>query len=167
MFGQLTDGQCFLRLVTVIGIKHFLESPLCPMVVARFTGAHLTVPVEAKSDFVELFTISFDIGFSSDGGMLSSLYGVLFSRQSIGIISHGIEHVVSLLSFVSCIDVGCDISERVSHMQSSSRRIGKHIQHIEFLLALILSHLVGFLLHPLFLPFFLNLSEIVFHFSSN
>ena len=48
-------------------------------------------------------------------------------------------------------------------MQACSRRIGEHVEHVELLAVSILCNLVGLLFYPSFLPFFLNLSEIVVH----
>ena len=134
------------------------------MIIAWLTSANLTVPVETKTYLVQLLTIAFDVSFSCDSWMLSSLYGILLCGKTVCIIAHRVEHVESLLTFETSVDVACDITQRMAYVQSCSARIWEHVQHIVFLFACILGHFVGFLLHPALLPFFLNLSEIVFHF---
>ena len=52
----------------------------------------------------------------------------------------------------------------MTHVQTCSRWIGKHIEHIVFLLRLILCHLVRLVLGPGLLPFLLDFTEIVIHF---
>ena len=96
-------------------------------------------------------------------GVLTRLNGILLSRKSVGIISHRVEHVESLLALVSCIDVAGDISEWMSHMQSSSRGIGEHVEYVELLALCVFSDLVGFVFHPLLVPLLFDFSKIVFH----
>ena len=95
--------------------------------------------------------------------MLSCLYGILLGRQSVGIVAHRVQHVEALQSLVACVYVAGNISERMANVQSCSRWIREHVEHVEFLLVLVLCHTIGLVLHPSFLPFLLNVSEIVFH----
>ena len=53
--------------------------------------------------------------------------------------------------------------QRVADMQSGSRRIGKHIQYIEFRAFRIDVHPVGFPFDPAFPPFLFDFSEIILH----
>ena len=163
MLHEGADGKCLPSYVAIVGVEHLLEGPLCPFIVAGVAGAHLAVPVEAEAYLVELFAVTVDIVHRGDGGVLSGLYGILLGGQSISVVSHGVEHIESLLALVAGIDIGGDIAQGVSYMESGSRRIGEHIEHIEFLLVLVLFHLIGLLFNPSFLPFFLYFPEIVFH----
>lgn len=160
---ELLYRLCLLASVAVERVEHLLESPLCPFVIFRLAGAHLAVPVERESYLVQLAAVSAYVFGRSYGRMLSCLYGILLGGQSVGVVSHGVEHVISHQPLVAGVDVAGYVSQRMSHVQSCSRWIRKHVEHIEFLSALVFSNLVGLHLGPLFLPFLLNLSEIVFH----
>ena len=140
-----------------------LESPLSPMVISWFTSTYFTVPIKREADFVQLFTIAVDIVHSGDGRVLSGLYSVLFCRKSICVISHRVQHVETLQAFVTGVNITGYVSQRMSYVQSGSRRIREHIQYVEFLFAFVFSHLIGMVLCPSLLPFLFNLSEIVFH----
>ena len=77
--------------------------------------------------------------------------------------THGVQDIETLQAFVTGIDVRSDVSQWMSHVQACAAGVGEHVQYIIFLFCFVFRHLVGFVLHPLFLPFFFNLSEIVFH----
>ena len=81
------------------------------MIIVRIAGAHLTAPVEAEADFVKLFAIAVDILLSGDGGMLARLYGILFCRQSIGIIAHRVQDVEAAEALVAGIDIAGDVAQ--------------------------------------------------------
>ena len=136
---------------------------LRPFVIIRLASANFPRPVEAKSDFIQLFAITLDILFGSNCRMLSGLNGVLFGRQAVGVISHGMQYVESFQAFVSGINVGSDVTQRMSDMQAGSRRIGKHVQHIKFRFIRLFFYLVSFVFFPVFQPFFLDFAKIVLH----
>ncbi len=163
MLDEFLDGLCLLAGVAEEGIEHLLESPLSPMVILRVAGAHLAVPVEGETNLVELLAVAVDVGNGSDLWVLTSLDGILLCWQTIGVISHGVQHVISVESLVAGIDVAGDIAQRMAHVQTSSRWIGEHVEHVEFLLVFILRHLVGLVLYPHLVPFLLDFSEVVFH----
>ena len=164
MFYEQGYRLCLLLGGVIIAVEHKLERPLCPMVIVRRASPYLAVPVEAESYLIQLLTIACYILESGLFRMLSSLYGILLSRQSVGVISHRIEHVKALLTLIACIYVAGYISQRMTYMQSRSRRIRKHVKHIKLLSGGILFNVVGLTFHPALLPFLLNLSEIVIHF---
>ena len=160
---QLGDGFCRCAGVAVEAVEHLLESPLRPMVVFRVAGADFAVPVEGETYLVQLLAIAVDIVDGGDCGVLSRLYGILFCRQAVSIVSHGVQDIETLQAFVTGIDVRSDVSQWMSHVQACAAGVGEHVQYIIFLFCFVFRHLVGFVLHPPFLPFFFNLSEIVFH----
>ena len=133
------------------------------MVVFRIAGADFAVPVEGETYLVQLLAIAVDIVDGGDCGVLSRLYGILFCRQAVSIVSHGVQDIETLQAFVTGIDVRSDVSQWMSHVQACAAGVGEHVQYIIFLFCFVFRHLVGFVLHPPFLPFFFNLSEIVFH----
>ena len=162
-FCQFFNGTRLLFFVAVIAVEHLLESPLCPMIVFRIASTYFTVPVERETYFVQLLAIAVDIVDGSDCGMLPRLYGVLLCGQAVSVISHGIQDIETLQTFVTGINVRSDVSQRMSHMQTCAAGVGEHVQYIIFLLCFVFRHLVGFIFYPSFLPFLFNLSEIVFH----
>ena len=157
------DGERFLLVVVVVTVEHLYEGPLRPFIVFGFAGAYLTVPVEAEPDFVELFAITVDVLFGGDGGVLSRLYGILFGGQPVGVVAHGVQHVESFESFEAGVNIRGDIPERVAYMQTGSRGVGKHIQHIVFGFVRVFGDVVGVVLFPVFLPLLFDFSEIIFH----
>ena len=137
------------------------------MVIVRVTGLYLTVPVEREANLVELLAIVVDVLVGGYRWMLSSLNGILLGGQSIGIIAHGVEHVEAFQSLVASVDVGGDITKWMANVQSCARWVRKHVEHIIFRSFLVFRHLVGLVIDPLFLPFLLNLPEIVIHCFAN
>ena len=166
MLYELLNGLCLLATVAEEAVEHLLESPLRPFVVGRVASAHLTAPVEAESYLVELLAIPCNVLRSRLFRMLSGLNGILLSGESVGIISHRVEHIEAFQPFVARIDIAGNVSEWVSYVQSCSRRIGKHVEDVEFRLAAAFADAVGSFVCPLFSPAGLNVSEIVFHFLS-
>ena len=77
------------------------------------------------------------------------------------------QHVEALLALVARVDVRGDVAQRVPDVQARSRRIGEHVQHIEFGPRGVRFHLVGLVRPPAALPFGLDLLEIVLHMSCN
>ena len=58
--------------------------------------------------------------------------GILFGWQTICIESHRMQHIESFQTFISGINVGCDVAEWVADVQTGSGRIREHIQYIKF-----------------------------------
>ena len=106
--------------IAIEAVEHLLESPLCPVIIARFAGTHFPIPVEWEADLVQLFTITCNVGSRSYGRMLSGLDGILLGGQSICIISHRIQNVESLQTFVTGINVARNISQRMAYMKAGS-----------------------------------------------
>ena len=95
--------------------------------------------------------------------MLAGLYRILLSRKAEGVIAHRMQDIETLQAFVSGIYVARDVSERVSHVKSRSRRIGKHIKDIKFGLGAVFRDFVCTFSGPLLLPLAFYFFEIVFH----
>ena len=134
MLHQLRDGLCLLQRGVVVALKHQLKRPLGPVVVVGRAGADLAVPVERETDLVQLLAVAVYVLECGLFRMLACLDGILLGRQSVGVITHRIQHVVALLTLVARIDVAGDVAQWMAHVQSCTRWVGKHVQHIEFLL---------------------------------
>ena len=163
---QFLDGTGFIEFSVIITLEHFQEGPLCPLVIGGITGAHLTVPVITETYFVQLLAITCNILIGSYLGMLSCLDGILLSGKAISVISHGMQHVKSFQALVTRIDVTGYVAKGMSHVQACSRRIRKHIEHIELGTAIVNFTFVGVMFTPILLPLFLYLIKIIVHFFS-
>ena len=144
-------------------VKHFQEGPLGPGIVRWFAGTYLPVPVVGKTYFVQLFTVAAYIVFSCNFWCLSGLYGVLFGRQTKGIVTHRMKYVKAFQPFVPRINITGNIAQRMSHVQACPGWIGEHIQNVEFWFGSMDVYFVRFVLCPVCLPFPFNGCEIIFH----
>ena len=163
MSHQFLDGTCLVEFGIVIALEHLQESPLCPLIVNGVTGAHFAVPIVAETYFVQLLAIAGNILISSDFRMLTRLDGILLGGQTIGIIAHGVQHVEALQALVAGINVTGNVAQRMSHMQTCSRRIGKHVQHIKFRTAIVNFTFIGVMITPILLPLFFYVFIVIFH----
>ncbi len=102
---ELFYGLCLLASVAEERPEHLFKSPLCPVVVFGVAGAHLTVPVKGKAYVVELLPVARYVGLCCHLGVLSCLYGILLGGQAVGVVAHGVEHVVAVLPLVARVDV--------------------------------------------------------------
>ena len=95
------DRKSLIGIVVIVRVEHFDKCPLCPLVVVRLTSADFTAPVEAETDFVKLLTVAGDVLSSCHSRMLACLYGILFSGKTVRVVTHRVEDIESLLTFVS------------------------------------------------------------------
>ena len=109
-FRQFADGTCLLFVIAIIAIEHLLESPLSPMVITGLTSTYFTVPIKRETDFIQLFTVAVDIVHSGDGRVLSGLDSILFCRKSVCVISHRVQHVETLQTFITGINITSNVS---------------------------------------------------------
>ena len=164
---QLFDRARLLLVVAVVRGEHLEERPLCPLVIPGIACAYLAVPVERESDLVQLFAVAGDVLLGRDGGMLPRLDRILLGGKAEGVVTHRVEDVESLEPLVARVDVRGDVAQRMADVQARSRRVGEHVQHVEFGPRGVRLHLVGFVRPPAALPFGLDLLEIVLHMSCN
>ena len=160
---QLLDRACLLLHVVVVVREHLHECPLSPFVVLGITGAHLAAPIERETDLVQLLTIAADVLRCGHSGVLTRLDSILLGGQTKGVVTHRVQNVETAQTLVARIDIRGDVAQRVTYVQTCARRIGEHIEDIEFGARRIDLHFVGTALAPLFLPFGFDGSKIVFH----
>ena len=72
-----------------------------------------------------------DIFAGSFARMLTGGYRVLFRRQTKGVIAHGVEDVLALHPLEASRNIGRDITEWVSYVQTFARWIREHIHYEE------------------------------------
>ena len=159
---EFLNGLCLLKLLVEVGVEHLLEGPLRPMVVVGRTSAHLAVPIETEADLVQLLAVAVDVGKGGLLRVLSRLDGILLGWQAVGVVAHGVQHVEALQTLIAGIDVGGDVAQRMTHMQTCAAGVGEHVQDIIFGDACIFLHTVGALFGPKTVPLLFNLAEIVF-----
>ena len=147
----------------VVMVEHLYERPLGPFIVVGVAGTYLAVPVETETYVVELLTVACYVFTCCNFGMLTRLDGILLGRKSVGVVAHRMEHIESTQTFVAGEYVGCNIAERMAHMQPGSGGIREHIEHIEFRLGAVCFRAVGFILFPSLLPALFYLFMTVFH----
>ena len=162
---EFRDGAGFFGRRVVVGFEHALKSPLCPFVVFGRTGAHLARPVEGKTDFVELLTIARNVLRCGHRRVLPRLDGILLCGQPVGVIAHGVEHIVATQTTIACIDIGSDVAQRVTDVQTGARRVGKHVEDVEFRAIARGLRRVSAFASPRLAPPLFDVSEIIFHFA--
>ena len=148
--------------VAVVALEHADERPLRPLVVARVAGAHLAVPVVAEAYLVELLAIARNVLVGGHGRMLARLDGILLGRQTVGVVAHGVQHVEAVEPLETAVDVGGYVSERMTHVQPRTRRVGEHVEHVELGARRVDLHLIYFVLYPIFFPSAFDVLEVVF-----
>ena len=85
--------------------------------------------------------------------MNTCLDGILLGWQTKGVVADGMQNVKPLLPFVASHNVvGCERSH-VPHVQASTRRVGEHIERVEFRFWRKIDGFKSLLLFPFFLPF--------------
>ena len=86
------------------------------MIIFRVASTDFTVPVERETYFVQLLAVAVDIVDGSDGRMLSGLDGILFCRQTVSVISHRVEYIEALQSFVTGVNIRSNVSQRMTYV---------------------------------------------------
>ena len=150
---EVLDRTGLLKGTVVPAAEHLEESPLGPFVELRIAGTDLAVPVIGKAYPVELAAVAVDIVGSGLLRMLTRLDGVLLGRKAESVISHRMQHIVSCKTLVTGEDVACDVSKRMSYVESRSGRIREHIEDVVFRFGRILSCLECLVGGPPGLPF--------------
>ena len=162
---EFRDGAGFFGRRIVVRHEHARERPLRPFVVFGRAGAHLARPVEGEADFVELFAVAGNVLRRGHRRVLSGLNGILLSRQPVGIVAHGIEHIVAAQTTIACIDIGSDVAQRVTDVQAGARRVGKHVEDVKFRAIARELRRVSAFASPRLAPPLFDVSEIIFHFA--
>ena len=94
-----------------------------------------------KSETTKLATHIGDIGFSIDSRVHASSDGMLLGGKSETVVAQCVQYVVTRHSLKASVNIGGDITEGMTDMQSRSTRIGEHIEDKQFRST---GHLVSF-----------------------
>ena len=163
---ELADGHSLLQRVVVVVLEKLQEGPLRPLVVLRLAGTHLAVPIETEAYLVQLLAVARYVLLRGHCGVLTSLYGILLRGQTVGIVAHGVQHIIAAQTLVARVDVARYIAQRVPHMEAGARRVGKHVQNIVMRLVAVVVDMVHTMLAPPVLPPRFEFTEVVVHFLS-
>ncbi len=144
-------------------VEHLDECPLCPVVELRIAGLDRTAPIVAETYLTELADVSLDVLVRCYFGVLTGLNSILLRRQAIGVETHGVQHVEAALAFVPAVDIRGDIAQRMAYVQTGTRRIREHVQHIVVRFVRLITYSIGIGIVPRLLPFLLNVAKVVFH----
>ena len=146
----------------VPAVEQLNKNPLRPFIVIFFAGAYFAVPVIAQANFIQLLAVAFNVVFGSNGRVLSGLNSILFSRQSKGIVAHGVQHIKAFQFFETGHNIRSNVTQRVTYVQAGTRRVGEHVQYIVLGFWSAILRTVSFLFSPALLPLLLYFSEMVF-----
>ena len=108
-------------------VEDLQEDPLGPAVVVDVGGGDTPALVVAEPEPIELAAHVVDVGLGVDPGVLAGLAGVLLGRQPEGVESHGVEHVEARHPLEAHVDIGGDVAQGMTHMQSRARRVREHV----------------------------------------
>jgi cell division transport system permease protein len=95
--------------------------------------------------------------------VLTGLNGILLGGQPKGIIPHRMQHIKTTMTFVTGINIGSDIPQRMPYMKPCTRWVGKHIEHIIFGARKVGSNLIGPVVLPVLPPPGFDFAELIFH----
>ena len=116
--GAPVDGEFFF--ISQTFFEHLYKDPLCPFIEIRVCGIYLHIPVIDSSDLIDLTLDVGNILCSGNGRMLSGLDGIVLSRKSESVPSHGMDQIITLKHFISAPHIRNHISSPVSYMQTIS-----------------------------------------------
>ena len=107
------------------------EQPLLPAVVIWRAGRQFTAPIDRQSQALQLPTHVVDVGVGPAGRRHVVGQGGVFRRQSEGIPTHGLQHVVAFHAVIARQHIPYRVVAHVAHVQLA-RRVGEHGQTIVF-----------------------------------
>ena len=77
---------------------------------------------------------------------------VLLGRQTKGVPTHWMEHVEALRLFKALERIASGVTLWVPDMQTRTRRVGKHVKHVESWFIFEIFRFVGMIRRPVCLP---------------
>ena len=107
-----------------------------------------------------------------DGRVSTRFDRVLLGRQTKGVPTHWMEHVEALRLFKALERIASGVTLWVPDMQTCTRRVGKHVKHVESWFIFEVYGFVGVIVGPECLPFGLDTGKVVLlgrisHFEKN
>ena len=71
--------------------------------------------------------------------------------------------IETLEAFVAAVDIAGDIAKRVTYVQTRTRWIREHLEHIKWLFVALIAYFVSTSFSPFGLPFLFNIGKIIVH----
>src|SRR5690606_13512431 len=144
-------------------IEKFNKNPLSPLIIRGIGSSYFTAPVERKTNLPKLFFISCDVLFCSNRRMCAGLDGILLRRKPKTVVTYRMKHVITLMSFIPCINIRCNVAQWMPDVQTRSRRIRKHIEDVIFRLLGVVFNFKSLVFFPEFLPLLFDRLMVVEH----
>ncbi len=113
-------------------IEKLQEDPLSPAVVIWVGGGDFSRPVVAKAQHLQLAFEGRDVLFGGFSRMRSCFNRVFFGGQSKAIPAHGVQNIFAIHAFEAADDISGRIAFWVTHVETASRRVRKHVEGIHF-----------------------------------
>ena len=103
------------------------EYPLGPLVEVRVGGREAAPRVVTEPEPPQLPTEVHDVRLGPGTRVCSGLNGVLLGGEAEGVKPQGVQHVATTHAEVPRVDIGSDVTQRMTYMQALTRRIGEHV----------------------------------------
>ena len=124
---------CFLEFFVIPRIENLKKNPLRPAIVTFVGRADTASLIVGKTKSSQLSTHVGDVRLGIDAWMNARDDCVLLGWQTKRVVSNRVQNVFASHSFVTTKNVGGDVAEWVTDMQTSPRRIRKHVEDEKFL----------------------------------
>ena len=139
------------------------EDPLGPLVVLGVGGIDLAVPVKGKAQSLQLTAEVVHIVLGDNGRVDVVLHGKVLSGQAKSVPTHGIQHIVAVLTALAADHVQRGVAAGMAYMQAGTRRIRELDQCIELGFFVVDLDMEGLFVLPHLLPLGFNCLVIVLH----
>jgi hypothetical protein len=80
-------------LAVIPAVEQLQEDPLRPFIIGGIAGTELPVPVEAKTDIIELTAKIINVLVGTHSRMHAMVNGILLGGQPKRIVPHGMQYV--------------------------------------------------------------------------
>jgi hypothetical protein len=124
---QLADAPCLVELRVEPGVVDLQEDPLGPGVEVDVGGGEAAALVVSEAEPAELAPEVDDVGFGAGARMGAGLNRVLLRGQAERVETQGVQNIAAGHPEVARVDVGRDVAQGVSDVQSLARGIREHV----------------------------------------
>ena len=154
----------YLRLRREPALEQFEEDPLRPFHVTGIRRVHLAGPVVREAQHLQLATKRVDVLRRRDRRVRARVDGVLLRGKPERVPAHRMEYVEAAHALVTSGDVRRDVPDGMTHVETASRRIREHVEHVVLGVAFATLGAKRRVLVPVLLPDALDGAVVVRHF---
>ena len=133
LLDELRHRARLLLLLIEPGVVNLQEDPLRPLKVGRIRGLDGTAQIVAQAKQTQLATHILNIRLRGGARVRTSLDSVLLRRQTEGVITQRVQDILAQHAVKTGISIRSDITQRVTHVQTRTRRVGEHVLDVELL----------------------------------